>query len=92
MKQFLLSFIFLAAFGFMASAQKNEHGKMVSTTAHKTTTTHATTTTTSTDQNANGTVNHGTVTSTTKKHYGWKKGKHMGTMHKKTTTTTTTKM
>lgn len=87
MKRMLLSFLFVAAFGTIASAQngKNTHGKTVSATAHKSTTT---TTTTSASTSVNGT---GTTASTAKKHTGWTKGKHKG-WTKKSKTTVTTKM
>lgn len=100
MKKIFLSLLFVGAFGLIASAQNNKnnganaHGKMVSSTAHKSTaTTTSTTTTNATEQTGNGSMNNSGMT-TTQKHKGWKKGKHKGWTKKHTskTTTTTTKM
>ena len=86
MKRMFLSILFVAAFGAIANAQngKNTHGKVVSSTAHKSTTT----VTTSTNTTQTGT---GSATSTTKKHNGWTKGKHKG-WSKKSKTSVNVKM
>jgi hypothetical protein len=75
MKKVLLSLLFIAALGTVASAQKgksnnaNVHGKVVSTVAKSNTTV-----------NVNG-------VSTTKKHTGWTNGKHKGWVRKNKTKT-----